>query len=166
MNETISQGAKAIAVSLISPGGRIKFARVIRKHLVWFDLVAEVGLTWRQIADVLASAGAQGEDGSPFSIGLLSATVWRARQTAAKDLKRKLPLEIPSPLITTPHIVDHLRRRNSPVVVEQPEPSSPTESTVGSIPKRASKQPSQDLDRDELRRRMTQAVEARRQPRP
>jgi hypothetical protein len=87
----IIDGAKTIAAELNGAAGQIKFARVVRNHQDWFDLVQERGLTWRQIADVLASVGACRGDGEPFTIGMISSTVWRiahkspARQPFARN---------------------------------------------------------------------------------
>ncbi|KAA5595401.1 hypothetical protein [Blastochloris sulfoviridis] len=82
--DPILAGAQEIAASLIVPGGQASLDFVIEKHLAWFDTAQARGMQWRHIAGVLAKAGACRENGQPFTIGHLSAVVWRQRQKAAR----------------------------------------------------------------------------------
>jgi hypothetical protein len=79
-NRELETGAKAIAQDLKLPGGRqAKLARVVEKHLGWFELAEARGLTWDDMIAALAAAGVRGDDGLPLKRGTLSSTVWRKR---------------------------------------------------------------------------------------
>ena len=89
-DKTIEVGAAAIADDLRLPGGRQKkLAKVVKSHLGWFDAAEARGMTWDNIAQLLSAAGANSEDGKPFTVGTLSSTVWRKRQVGHKpDIAR------------------------------------------------------------------------------
>lgn len=100
-DKEIEAGAKAIADDMMLPGGGLKkLARVVGERLDWFDLVEARGLTWGDISRLLFSAGAKGSNGRPISIGTLSSTVWRKRDSA-KASPKPVPAEVrpqqPSP---------------------------------------------------------------------
>lgn len=86
--DPILAGAQEIAASLIVPGGRASLDFVVEKHLAWFDAAQARGMRWRHIASILAKAGACRENGQPFTIGHLSAVVWRQRQEADRAESR------------------------------------------------------------------------------
>jgi hypothetical protein len=82
-DKEIEAGAKAIVRDLSLPGGRRKkLARVVEDHLGWFATVGARGMTWVDIAQVLSAAGATGQNGRTISVGTLSSTVWRKRESA------------------------------------------------------------------------------------
>lgn len=88
-NDEIEAGAKAIAKDFELPGGRrTKLARVVVRHLGWFDAAEARGLTWDDMIAVLAAAGARRKNGLPLSRGTLSSTVWRKRNEGAAGAKR------------------------------------------------------------------------------
>jgi hypothetical protein len=77
----IEAGAKAIAKDFELPGGRrAKLARVVARHLDWFDAAEARGMTWDDMIAVLAAAGAKRENELPLSRGALSSAVWRKRR--------------------------------------------------------------------------------------
>lgn len=80
VDKRIKEGAKAIASDLAGPAGPIALARVVARHLAWFDLCDQRGMSWPQICALLQAAGAGRANGAPFSHGHVSATVWRQRQ--------------------------------------------------------------------------------------
>lgn len=77
------EGAKQIAETLHGPGGFIPLARVVARHLGWFDLARDRGLTWDQMIRVLHVAGVRQPNGLPLSRGVVSSAVWRARERSA-----------------------------------------------------------------------------------
>lgn len=85
----IFEGAKALSDALSGPGGQIKLSRVIGRHLWWFERVRSRGMTWNQIAKVLAAAGATREDGRPFALGHLSSAVWRVQKELVEKPKQR-----------------------------------------------------------------------------
>ncbi len=80
INKRINAGAREISQDLAGPAGQIALDRVVARHLVWFDVCQERGLSWRQIAAVLHAVGGGREGGLPFTPGHLSAVVWRQRE--------------------------------------------------------------------------------------
>lgn len=84
----IEAGARAFSEDLRLPGGRQKkLARVVERHLLWFDAAEAQGLTWDDMIAVLAAAGAKRKNGLPLSRGTLSSAVWRKR--AGKSVEKK-----------------------------------------------------------------------------
>lgn len=79
-------GAEAIAGDLRGPAGAIPLDRVIARHLPWFALCRERGMSWPQICRLLHTRGAGREGGLPFTHGHLSAVVWRQRQKRSASL--------------------------------------------------------------------------------
>jgi hypothetical protein len=85
-NDEVEAGAKAIARDFELPGGRrAKLARVVARHLDWFEAAEARGMTWDDMIAVLAAAGARRPNGLPLSRGTLSSTVWRKRNDVAAD---------------------------------------------------------------------------------
>jgi hypothetical protein len=85
-NDEIEAGAKAIAKDFELPGGRrTKLARVVARHLDWFEAAEARGLTWDDMIAVLAAAGARRPNGLPLSRGTLSSAVWRKRSEVDVD---------------------------------------------------------------------------------
>lgn len=82
VDDRIARGAKAISRDLDGPAGQIALDRVLVRHLGWFALCQDRGMTWRQIVSLLHAAGAGRATGLPFSHSHLSAVVWRQRQKA------------------------------------------------------------------------------------
>lgn len=148
-DDAIKEGARKIAAALRSPAGQIKLARVIGRHLDWFDLVQRFGLSWDQMIRVLADAGATRENGLPFSRGHLSSTVWRARQERQPEIAAP-PQQQPPPRSTFPQ--------------PQAPAAGPARETFRSVDEardsRAS--PAAPTDKGDLRDYMRKAAEARR----
>jgi hypothetical protein len=92
-DKTLTAGAKKIAEALISPGGQIAFARVVFRHIDWFDYAQERGLAWDQMIAVLHAAGVARPDGLPFTRGHVSSAVWRARKKASAARAKAAPPE-------------------------------------------------------------------------
>lgn len=88
-NDEIEAGAKAIAKDCNLPGGRtVKLARVVARHLHWFDAAEDRGLTWDDMIALLAIAGVRRPNGLPLSRGTLSSAVWRKRNEVTAENKR------------------------------------------------------------------------------
>lgn len=81
-DEGLLEGAASIASDLIGPGGPIKLAKIVHRHLAWFAFAEARGMTWAQMAVVLFDSGATRANGTAFTIGHLSSCVWRARRAA------------------------------------------------------------------------------------
>lgn len=87
--DEIEAGAKAIAKDCNLPGGRtVKLARVVARHLHWFDAAEARGLTWDDMIALLAIAGVRRPNGLPLSRGTLSSAVWRKRNEVTAEKKR------------------------------------------------------------------------------
>lgn len=87
-DKELLEGAKAIAEDVKRPGGgSVKLARIIDRHLDWFDAARARGLEWSDIVTMLFNAGVTRTDGRPLSRGHVSSLVWRkqaATQTRAR----------------------------------------------------------------------------------
>lgn len=82
-NTEIEVGAKAVAEDFRLPGsGRKMVARLVTKHLDWFDAAAARGMTLDDVIDTLATAGVRRKNGLPLSRGTLSSALWRKRNEA------------------------------------------------------------------------------------
>lgn len=93
-------GAKAIAEDVKLPGGgSVKLARIIDRHLEWFDTARARGLEWSDIVTILFNAGVTRTDGRPLSRGHVSSLVWR-KQAATQERVGKAQLP-PAPADTT-----------------------------------------------------------------
>jgi hypothetical protein len=176
-NKKIIDGAKAIAADLNSAAGRIKFARVVKVHLDWFMQVQECGLTWQQISEVLTRAGARREDGTPFSIGMISSTVWRATQLPAQQRAELTEIRHRFPSARSLNVGSHsgnakssttnttangyadkdVRKIKASSKAEDSSHAKMTPSIIASNTKN-----SEMLNRGEIRRRMAKASRARR----
>jgi hypothetical protein len=87
-------GAKTIAEDMKLPGGgSAKLARIIDRHLHWFDAARDRGLEWSDIVTMLFNAGVTRPDGRPLSRGHVSSLVWRKQGE-----RKKLP-RAPSPSV-------------------------------------------------------------------
>jgi hypothetical protein len=93
VDKRIKEGAEAISSDLAGPAGQIALDRVVARHLGWFELCQQRGMSWPQIAGALHAAGAGRETGLPFSHRHLSAVVWRQRQKAAIAPPISAPVE-------------------------------------------------------------------------
>jgi len=82
-DDELAKGAKAIAADLrVGETRRLKLAKIINDHLVWFDRARSRGLEWTDIVDLLFKAGVTRPDGRPLSRGHLSSLVWRKMQSS------------------------------------------------------------------------------------
>ena len=80
----ITAGAKAIAADMMLPGGSTaKLAKIIERHLQWFEAARQRGMTWDDIIALLFEAGAYRQGGLPLSRGHLSSLVWRKSKAVA-----------------------------------------------------------------------------------
>lgn len=90
-DKELVEGAKAIAEDMKLPGGgSVKLARIIDRHLDWFDAARARGLEWSDIVTMLFNAGVMRTDGRPLSRGHVSSLVWRkqaATQTRARAMR-------------------------------------------------------------------------------
>lgn len=82
LERTLREGADAIARDLAGPAGAISLDKVVARHLDWFYLVEQRGLSWSQAITLLHRAGAGRTDGTPFARGHLTAVVSRQRAKA------------------------------------------------------------------------------------
>ena len=86
-DEEITAGAKAIAADMMLPGGSAaKLAKVINRHLQWFEAARQRGMTWDDIIALLFEAGARRQGGLPLSRGHLSSLVWRKSKAVADKI--------------------------------------------------------------------------------
>lgn len=84
-DKELLEGAKAIASDVRLPGSRtIKLARIIDRHLDWFDAARARGLEWSDIVTMLFNAGVTRADGRPLSRGHVSSLVWRKQAAMQK----------------------------------------------------------------------------------
>lgn len=170
-DQKLIEGAAAIATALASPGGQIKLAKVARDHLAWFDLALGRGMSWEQIGQLLFGNGARHKNGTPFSVGVLSSAVWRAKRASlqnkglnpAVDLAvsssrtprpRKnpgLPRDVGSTEYENDGAQDRYRRTKSDVHNPKAQPA-PTENAKDSR---------LEISHDTARLRMTKAFRAR-----
>ena len=85
-DEEIIAGAKAIAGDMLLPGGSAaKLAKVVGRHLQWFESARQRGMTWDDIIAVLFEAGVRREGHLPLSRGHLSSLIWRKNRTVTKS---------------------------------------------------------------------------------
>ena len=87
-DKELVEGAKAIAEDLKLPGGgSVKLARIIDRHLDWFDAARARGLEWPDIVTMLFNAGVTRTDGRPLSRGHVSSLVWRKQAATQKQAR-------------------------------------------------------------------------------
>jgi hypothetical protein len=127
-NDEIESGAKAIAEDFKLPGGRRKrLAKVVARHLSWFDVAEARDMTWGDMIAVLAAAGARRKNGLPFTRGTLSSTVWRKREEAAANAGRQGGLSDKDRLSES----DEMPKRASEARAAGRVRSRPTKGTTG-----------------------------------
>ncbi|ALN72282.1 hypothetical protein M673_06112 [Aureimonas sp. AU20] len=72
------EGARAIAADIdLANGRQVRLAKVIDRHLAWFEAARRRGLGWDDIIEVLFVAGVKRANGTRLSRGHLSSLVWR-----------------------------------------------------------------------------------------
>lgn len=89
------EGARAIALDMQLPSGRqAKLARVIDRHLPWFEAARARGCGWDDIIEMLFVAGAKRVNGQRLTRGHVSSLVWRKLKAAPNVLQSK-PASLP-----------------------------------------------------------------------
>lgn len=92
-DKELLEGAKAIAEDMKLPGGGdAKLARIIDRHLDWFDAARDRGLEWSDIITMLFNAGVTRKDGRPLARGHVSSLVWRKQAATRRARGTRPPL--------------------------------------------------------------------------
>ena len=135
------EGAKAIARDLNLPGGgKAKLAKVIDRHLDWFDAARQRGFEWSDIVRLLFKEGITRPDGRPLSRGHLSSLVWRKQAAQQGSAERGETVEAPVAERAKPETSKSTRapeKRSPPdVAVKPPSPKSvaPLKGTAEDLP--------------------------------
>ncbi len=126
--EHIQAGLARFAADLTVAGEPIAFDVVVARHLEFLIKLRATGLRWPSLARMLAAAGAQRPDGSPFSADQIRASVSRVRQRL---------ITAPAPRVAASTGVDHdsriarvpahsmLQRPSGPAPSNRPQSSDP-----------------------------------------
>jgi len=87
-NKSIELELGALQLDFYLPGGgKMKLARLVRRHLSWFAAAEHRGMSWSDMAQALAGAQITAKGDKQFAVGTLSSTVWRerAKSSAKRD---------------------------------------------------------------------------------
>ncbi|RDE07710.1 hypothetical protein [Pelagibacterium lacus] len=172
-DENLIDGARSIAADMQLPHGRrLKLAKVVDNHLVWFEKARARGLEWSDIVDLLYKAGVARSDGRPLSRGHVSSLVWRKQQAKPSHEIPSVPadrrpvatgrmINVPDDLNdeTGAPSENRITQEHSPE--ERPQQSKRTGS-VSSSKAKASKSSKEHSDRNEIVAFMRRAAQLRR----
>ncbi len=114
-DQELIEGAQAIAQELMLPNGRrLKIAKVIDRHLSWFEAARRRGLEWDDIIALLFAEGVMRPNGQRLTRGHLSSLVWRKLNSAPVEAAAAEATTVRRPAKTS----DAARRRKVGVRTE------------------------------------------------